>query len=257
MSLVSTTYRAARAVKRYLNYFFSPLILSLTFDKPASLTQIFKLASPDCNCNLLAPQTVSVISLAAMRVSAWGHRSTMWALWGQLLWIQFVGLQAYVVLLFCLISTKCELLFHLDLFHWNHWFVCAACDCDPEGSESAQCKEDSRCQCLPGFVGARCDMCEENYFYTPLHTRLPAVSQLLQPGQRQGQRLSYEHSTFCFITEQITSNTSDFFFFFLYRWTSRDGSFMTYRIWLIIWTILRIQWVTRPLRTDWRRQRKQ
>ncbi len=92
----------------------------------------------------------------------------------------------------------------------------------------------------------------------PLHTWLPAVSQLLQPGQRQGKRSSYEHSTFCFITEQTTFNTYDFFFFFLlYRWTSRDRSFMIYRIWLIIWTTLRIQWVTRPLRTDWRRQRKQ
>lgn len=46
----------------------------------------------------------------------------------------------------------------------------------------------------------------------PLHTWLPAVSQLLQPGQRQGKRSSYEHSTFCFITEQTTFNTSDFFF---------------------------------------------
>lgn len=30
---------------------------------------------------------------------------------------------------------------------------------------SGQCKEDGRCECRPGFVGARCDMCEENYFY--------------------------------------------------------------------------------------------
>lgn len=41
----------------------------------------------------------------------------------------------------------------------------AACDCDPEGSQSSQCKEDGRCECRAGFVGARCDMCEENYFY--------------------------------------------------------------------------------------------
>lgn len=41
----------------------------------------------------------------------------------------------------------------------------AACDCDPEGSVSGQCKEDGRCECRPGFVGSRCDMCEENFFY--------------------------------------------------------------------------------------------
>lgn len=40
------------------------------------------------------------------------------------------------------------------------------------------------------------------------------MSQLLQPGQRQGKRSSYEHSTFCFITEQTTSNTSDVLFYF-------------------------------------------
>uniref|UniRef100_A0A673BD85 Laminin subunit gamma-1 n=1 Tax=Sphaeramia orbicularis TaxID=375764 RepID=A0A673BD85_9TELE len=39
------------------------------------------------------------------------------------------------------------------------------CDCDPEGAQSGQCKDDGRCECRPGFVGARCDMCEENYFY--------------------------------------------------------------------------------------------
>lgn len=40
-----------------------------------------------------------------------------------------------------------------------------ACDCDPDGSRSAQCRDDGRCECRPGFVGTRCDMCEENYFY--------------------------------------------------------------------------------------------
>lgn len=40
-----------------------------------------------------------------------------------------------------------------------------ACDCDPEGSRAAQCTDDGQCECRPGFVGIRCDMCEENYFY--------------------------------------------------------------------------------------------
>ncbi|KFW86705.1 Laminin subunit gamma-1, partial [Manacus vitellinus] len=42
---------------------------------------------------------------------------------------------------------------------------CRACDCDPEGSRSLQCQENGRCECKEGFVGTRCDQCEENYFY--------------------------------------------------------------------------------------------
>ncbi|KFU87396.1 Laminin subunit gamma-1, partial [Chaetura pelagica] len=42
---------------------------------------------------------------------------------------------------------------------------CRACDCDPEGSRSLQCRENGRCVCKEGFVGSRCDQCEENYFY--------------------------------------------------------------------------------------------
>ncbi|KFP62450.1 Laminin subunit gamma-1, partial [Cariama cristata] len=42
---------------------------------------------------------------------------------------------------------------------------CKACDCDPEGSRSLQCGENGRCECKEGFVGSRCDQCEENYFY--------------------------------------------------------------------------------------------
>uniref|UniRef100_A0A8C2ZDC0 Laminin, gamma 1 n=1 Tax=Cyclopterus lumpus TaxID=8103 RepID=A0A8C2ZDC0_CYCLU len=41
----------------------------------------------------------------------------------------------------------------------------AACDCDLEGSRAAQCEDDGRCACARGFVGARCDTCEENFFY--------------------------------------------------------------------------------------------
>lgn len=63
VSLVSTTYRAARAVNGIWVISLSHSFIDL--DKPASLKQILKFVSPDATATLLAPQTVSVISLAA------------------------------------------------------------------------------------------------------------------------------------------------------------------------------------------------
>lgn len=66
-----------------------------------------------------------------------------------------------------------------------------ACDCDPEGSQSGQCKEDGRCECRPGFVGARCDMCEENYFYNrsaPGCQQCPSCYSLVRDKVRRPQR---------------------------------------------------------------------
>lgn len=181
-----------------------------------------------------------------MRVSAWGHRSTLWALWGQLLWIQFVGLQTYGFLLLLYNLSYSFNLFHLPL----------VCFCSlwlwPRRLSVRTVQGRWPLSVSPRLCGSSLRHVWGELLLQPLHSRMPAVSQLLQPGQRQGKRLSSEH--FCFITEETTSNTS---VFFLRRWTSRDRSFLTYRIWSIIWTTVRIQWATRPLRTDLRRQRKQ
>lgn len=42
----------------------------------------------------------------------------------------------------------------------------AACRCSPLGSASPQCHENSTCVCRPGFVGYKCDRCQDNFFLT-------------------------------------------------------------------------------------------
>uniref|UniRef100_I3MHP0 Laminin subunit gamma-3 n=1 Tax=Ictidomys tridecemlineatus TaxID=43179 RepID=I3MHP0_ICTTR len=46
-----------------------------------------------------------------------------------------------------------------------------SCRCSPVGSSSAQCHENSTCVCRPGFVGYKCDRCQENFFLTADSTR--------------------------------------------------------------------------------------
>lgn len=41
-----------------------------------------------------------------------------------------------------------------------------ACRCSPLGAASAQCHENSTCVCRPGFVGYKCDLCQDNFFLT-------------------------------------------------------------------------------------------
>ncbi|EGW03544.1 Laminin subunit gamma-3, partial [Cricetulus griseus] len=38
------------------------------------------------------------------------------------------------------------------------------CRCSPLGAVSSQCHENSTCVCRPGFVGYKCDRCQDNFF---------------------------------------------------------------------------------------------
>lgn len=38
------------------------------------------------------------------------------------------------------------------------------CRCSPLGAASPQCHENSTCVCRPGFVGYKCDRCQDNFF---------------------------------------------------------------------------------------------
>ena len=40
------------------------------------------------------------------------------------------------------------------------------CRCSPLGATSPQCHENSTCVCRPGFVGYKCDRCQDNFFLT-------------------------------------------------------------------------------------------
>uniref|UniRef100_A0A8C7SDZ8 Laminin, gamma 1 n=1 Tax=Oncorhynchus mykiss TaxID=8022 RepID=A0A8C7SDZ8_ONCMY len=90
-------------------------------------------------------------------------------------------------------------LFNFGQFLISLYFSAAlACDCDPEGSSTAQCKEDGRCACLPGFVGARCDMCEENYFYnrsTPGCQQCPSCYSLVRDKVNQQRQKLHDLQT--------------------------------------------------------------
>ena len=42
---------------------------------------------------------------------------------------------------------------------------CQSCNCDPIGSSTGACDEDSgQCECLPGVTGQRCDQCLPNHY---------------------------------------------------------------------------------------------
>ena len=40
------------------------------------------------------------------------------------------------------------------------------CRCSPLGATLPQCHENSTCVCRPGFVGYKCDRCQDNFFLT-------------------------------------------------------------------------------------------
>lgn len=49
--------------------------------------------------------------------------------------------------------------------------VPSACRCSPLGAASAQCHKNGTCVCKPGFMGYKCDRCQDNFFLTAGGTR--------------------------------------------------------------------------------------
>ncbi|XP_077361762.1 laminin subunit gamma-2 isoform X2 [Festucalex cinctus] len=43
-----------------------------------------------------------------------------------------------------------------DFYHRSPGAACRPCDCDLQGSEAAQCDDNGRCRCRPGFEGLKC-----------------------------------------------------------------------------------------------------
>lgn len=46
----------------------------------------------------------------------------------------------------------------------HSWLCPPDCRCSPLGAASPQCHENSTCVCRPGFVGYKCDRCQDNFF---------------------------------------------------------------------------------------------
>lgn len=121
------------------------------------------------------------------------HRSggeTVWYLPFGLLWILITRLQRYSTLLEAsqlhyVPSSNPLILPLIQITHEgisnsiNVYLCCSsalpspcgpilphqACNCDPMGSVSMQCRSNGTCHCRQGFVGYKCDKCELNYFH--------------------------------------------------------------------------------------------
>ncbi|KAI1289518.1 Laminin subunit gamma-1 [Halotydeus destructor] len=55
----------------------------------------------------------------------------------------------------------------LENYYQNANGDCVACNCDPTGSITQQCKPNGQCNCKQGVEGQRCDRCEANYHTFP------------------------------------------------------------------------------------------
>lgn len=67
---------------------------------------------------------------------------------------------------------------HLGVLVWGghqgaqcHLHTPPDCRCSPLGATSPQCHENSTCVCKPGFVGYKCDRCQNNFFLTASGTQ--------------------------------------------------------------------------------------
>ena len=53
---------------------------------------------------------------------------------------------------------------HDNFFRFRDQDICQPCNCDTEGSLTAECDSNGQCRCKPGVTGAKCDRCDANFY---------------------------------------------------------------------------------------------
>lgn len=82
----------------------------------------------------------------------------------------------------CLNNTKgrsCEACVR-GFYHSRATDACKPCNCDVQGSQSAQCDDSGRCRCRPGFEGLRCQRSNCPACFAPIKSKMEAYGAKLK-----------------------------------------------------------------------------